>query len=393
MDKSSTPASFIICTKDRTDQLSRCLSSVVHQLLPHDEIIVIDNSATCSGREISNAFGVRWVNEMRVGSSWARNRGYCEAKHDIVIYIDDDCIADVVWAHELRAPFADSEIGIVTGSVLAYRPDLAIPHLIDEEYSLHRGWKVKRYVASTGTKWTPFDIWRVGVGASMAWRKSLLQKINGFDPALGVGTPAGSSEDIDAFRRALLSNATILYQPSALVWHDHPKQLQELKKMILRYSMSLGAHAAKMAFEEKRLRGIAFLARDWSMQLTSGIKLLFKNSKSKKLHLPATIVLLQPVASLVGMFQFIRYKQKLRNAKFVIKQRTIPRSKQKHQPAESGIQSVEIELENCHQDYVVGSPTRFLIRRGGRPVSAIEIPANCSLSSKLQDDNGTRIII
>ena len=376
-------ASFVICTKDRPQLLRRCLETVAHQLAHNQEIIVVDNSSTGSALPVAENFGAKWVQELRPGSAWARNRGFWEAKHDIIAYIDDDCEADVVWAQELLSPFLDPTVGAVTGSVLAARPELAVPHLIDAEYSFHRGWSAIRYAGSTGTKWSPFDIWRVGVGGTMAWRKSLLAELGGFDPALGAGTPAGSCEDIDAFRRALCSGAVICYQPTALVWHKHPENMQGLRDMLIRYAVTLGSHAAKMAFEEGRWRGMIYLICDWYWQVTWALRLLFSFKRRMKVRMPTSSILLQPPASIIGMFRFIRYRRALRNGEAILTT-YVEKIVSPVPPLRSGVADVQAELTDGIIDQEISSPSRLLLRIDRRPVFATEISAGELVSHVLE---------
>lgn len=376
------PASFAICTKDRPLLLRRCLETVTPQLAQNQEIIVIDNSSTGSALPVAEAFGAKWVQERRPGSAWARNRGYLEAKHDIVAYIDDDCEADVVWAQELLMPFSDSTVGAATGSVLAARADLAVPRLIDAEYPFHRGWSAARYVGSTGTKWSPFDVWRIGVGGAMAWRKSTLTKIGGFDPALGAGTPPGSCEDIDALRRALCSGAVVCYQPTALVWHRHPEHIQGLRDMLIRYAMTLGAHAAKMAFEEGRWKGLLYLLNDWRWQVAWALQLLFSFKGGEEVQMPATALLLQPPASVVGMFRFMRYRRALRNGDMIP---TVSASNAYSSETlqRSGVVDLQVDLVSGSLEQTIDFPARLILRMNGRPVFVTEITAGARIKDVL----------
>lgn len=377
-------ASFVICTKDRLESLRRCIASLVRQLSGDHEILVIDNSSSGSARMIAEASGARWVQETRPGSAWARNRGYQSAKYDIVAYIDDDCEADVVWARELLHPFVDPDVGIVTGSVLASRPDLAIPRLIDAEYSFHRGWIAARYAGTTGTKWSPFDIWRVGVGGTMAWRKSLLTEIGGFDEALGAGTPAGSCEDIDALRRALSSGAIIYYEPAALVWHEHPAYIEDLRDMLLRYAITLGAHAAKMVSEEKMWKGLFYLFSDWCWQIAWGLRLIRTHNTASEVRMPATALLLQPLASIVGVFRFFRYRRALRDGKPLTTTRATKRLARSLPPLRSGVVDDQVEITDPIADQPVKHRTRLLLRIERRPVFAMELPAGSRIREALE---------
>lgn len=370
---------FAICTKDRPNILRRCLSSVVPQLRTGQELIIVDNSEGGTAQAVASEFGVRWTNERRIGASWARNKAYKEAKGRFVVYVDDDCIADAHWAAEIIKPFALGA-DIVTGAVLGNRPDLAIPHLIDTEYSFHRGWEPNVFRGTTGTPWSPLDIWRVGVGGNMAWRRSLLDAIGGFDPALGAGTPPGSAEDIDGLRRALKQGAYIHYHPRALVWHEHPEHLEGLKSMLWRYSITAGAHLYKVFTEEHDFRAALFLVSDWIWQVRWGISELLPGDKKNRM--PGMTLASLPIGSLIGMFHYIRLRKVLRDGTW---RRTKMKASNSQQlpldPPKSGMGELEVDLQKLPLTHRLENDTRVLLRLKGLPVFDMWLPAGTDLSN------------
>ncbi|MEA2458524.1 MAG: hypothetical protein QOC95_1496 [Thermoleophilaceae bacterium] len=309
------PATVAVCTADRLVSLRRCLTSLRPQLADDDELLVVDNSTAGTAREVAEAFGARWVCERRPGSSWARNRAIDEARHELVAFIDDDCVADRQWLAAILEPFADAGVDAVTGGVLGRRVDLEIPMLIDERYPFHRGWERQRYAGTTGTVDSPFDAWRAGTGASMAFRSSILGLTGGFDPALGAGTRPGGIDDLDLFRRLLAKGGTIAYQPEALVLHDHPETLRGLRRMLIRYAVCQGAQLAKILVEERRGRRVATRAtvREWRDQLRwarrEGLHLVLRRPR-----FPLIGLLAHPPAMAVGAIAFLRHRRALRRA-------------------------------------------------------------------------------
>jgi GT2 family glycosyltransferase len=309
----SDPVAVVVCTASRPAQLGRCLASVLPQLDDSDELIVVDNSASGSARRVAARAEARWVHETRPGSSWARNRGYHESGHELVVYIDDDCVADQAWLAAMRAPFAISDVDGVTAGVLARPVDMAVPLTLDDRYPFHRGWARVTHRGTTGTPDSPYDAWRVGTGASMAWRRSRLESLGGFDPALGAGTPMGGGDDIDLFRRALDAGATVVYEPQALVYHDHPESVRALRRTLIRYALGAGAQAAKMATEEQDLSPVRLLAREWrwNTRLAGAEVGRFVLGRPR---LPIAGLLAQPAAAALGAFRFLRHQAEVRQA-------------------------------------------------------------------------------
>lgn len=305
----------VVCTLDRLVQTSRCLRALREQLGADDELVVVDNSAGGSARELAEQMGARWIHERGRGSSAARNRGWRESRHALVAFVDDDCVPDGAFLDALLEPFAEERVGAVTGSVLARRVDLGIPVLLDKRYPFHRGWQTTRFAGSTGTATSPFDSWRLGTGAAMAWRRDLLSALGGFDPALGAGTPTAGAEELDLFRRALDRGATIVYRPDALVLHDHPETLRALRRMLIAYGRAQGAHLTKVVVEERRGRRVAIRAvlAEWRWQLRWTRRELFNLAMGRPRFSVMGLAAQHP-AMLLGAAAFLRHRRGLRAA-------------------------------------------------------------------------------
>jgi hypothetical protein len=80
-----------------------------------------------------------------------------------------------------------------------------------------------------------------GTGANMTFRPGVIERIGGFDTALGAGTPAMGSEDTLAFTQVLLGGGTIVYQPSAVTHHYHRRDVEGLHKQMVGYGAGLTA--------------------------------------------------------------------------------------------------------------------------------------------------------
>jgi hypothetical protein len=81
-----------------------------------------------------------------------------------------------------------------------------------------------------------------GVGANMALRRSHLAKIGSFDVALDVGTPSGGGGDVEMFHRVVARGGTLVYEPAALVWHQHRPGEDDLLKLVQNNGRSFGCY-------------------------------------------------------------------------------------------------------------------------------------------------------
>ncbi|MFS8119415.1 MAG: glycosyltransferase, partial [Microcoleus sp.] len=222
-------ATVVVCTRDRPEDLQRCLEAFMR--LPDDgqEYLVIDNCPSSDGTQelVKNYPKVRYVREDVPGSSAARNRALREAKHEFVAFTDDDASPDPNWLRSLLQNFTDPRVMCVTGLVMPLELETEAQEWF-ERYSPHgRGFDRRIF---DGAECNPLIVAPVGVSASMALRKSSIDFIGLFDEDLGAGTLTVGGEDCELFARILRSGYRIVYEPRALSWHRHRRTWEEVRK-------------------------------------------------------------------------------------------------------------------------------------------------------------------
>jgi GT2 family glycosyltransferase len=246
--------SVVVCTRDRPEQIRKCLGRLARQQYPHYEVVVVDNAPTSDAlravvEDQAGAGGeFRYCVEPRPGLSWARNAGIKVAKSDIIAFVDDDDEPDAHWLSALAVGFARGEgIGCVSGIVLPARLDSAVEELFEQVggHSKGRGFTRETFDKS-GSQSPLFPLPPFGVGANMAFRRAALDRIGGFDVALGAGTPTSAGEDTLALTLVLLAGFEIAYEPAALMWHHHRTDLASLNKQLHGYSVGLTAFYAAL---------------------------------------------------------------------------------------------------------------------------------------------------
>jgi glycosyltransferase involved in cell wall biosynthesis len=100
--------------------VAKCLTSLENQIVPADEIIVVNNNCNDQTINIAKKFKVRIVKESKQGISYARNRGFNEAKYEIIGRIDADSILPRDWVKRVKHDFAKYKIDGLTGPVIFY---------------------------------------------------------------------------------------------------------------------------------------------------------------------------------------------------------------------------------------------------------------------------------
>jgi hypothetical protein len=161
----------------------------------------------------------------------ARNVGVEATTEPIVAFTDDDCRPHPDWLDALSTPFTDPVVGFVTGRV---QPDRETRRIT-----------VSCVVKTTPETFTgPVDPFACGAGANMAFRRSALAGINGFEELLGAGGRFIAGEDADAFWRLLRSGWTGRYEPTATV--DHVQWRSDAAGLRMGWGYGVGAGAMAM---------------------------------------------------------------------------------------------------------------------------------------------------
>jgi glycosyltransferase involved in cell wall biosynthesis len=177
--------------------------------------------------------------------SYARNRAVAEAPGEILAWIDDDEVADPYWLAEVARALANHpDADVVTGVVVPAELETDA-QLWFEQFGGHskgRGFRPDVFSPATAHRQSPlYPLPPFGTGANMTFRPGVIERIGGFDTALGAGTPAMGSEDTLAFTQVLVTGGTIVYQPSAVTHHYHRRDVAGLHKQMVGYGAGLTA--------------------------------------------------------------------------------------------------------------------------------------------------------
>ena len=249
------PLSVVVCTRGRAAQLAGCLSSLRRLRYASFEVVVVDNApvndetAKYFQRVVGDDPRFRYVMEPRPGLSRARNRGLAEAANAYVAYIDDDELVDPWWLEGIARGFSrDPKAGCVTGLVPSAQLDTPFQLYFDQRVWWSSGLEPHVYdlAESAGeSPLFPFDAGKLGTGGNFALERELMKRMGGFDEGLGPGSPTGGADDLDAFVRVLRAGRSIVYEPSAIVWHLHRAAIGELRNQLFGYGMGLSAYVTK----------------------------------------------------------------------------------------------------------------------------------------------------
>jgi GT2 family glycosyltransferase len=235
----SLPAtSLIICSRNRPKFLLECVQSILRGGDLPTELIIIDQSATSHAvlekLKTERRCDIRYLWTRSVGVSRARNAGIAAARHDILVFTDDDMLASVSWFGSLIGALVDAgPRTVVIGRVLPTAPEIpggfAPSTMIEKVPAVYEG--------------------RIGkdvlMGNNMAMYRSAIGKVGAFDERLGPGTRFPSSEDNDLGFRLLEAGYCIMYEPKAELYHRAWRTRGDHVRMGWSYGHGQGAYYAK----------------------------------------------------------------------------------------------------------------------------------------------------
>lgn len=252
--------SVVICSHNRADELQDCLNSLLDLKYINKEIIIVDNAPVNNDtKELVLSYkDFIYICEPRKGLDIARNRGIKESKGEIIAFTDDDAIVDSLWLDNIVKNFRAPLVCVVTGITLPYELETEAQIIFEFTNSFKRGFIRKEFSFSN---LEPIGAGNVGAGVNMSVRRKYLNEVGLFDESLDGGTYTLSGGDQEFFYRVLAKGYNIVYEPDALVWHKHRRDINSLKKTIYGYGVGVSAWWSKAVFKKKEIASIFFMIK------------------------------------------------------------------------------------------------------------------------------------
>lgn len=312
--------SVVISTLHNDEAAMATAARVLEGAYKNLDIIIVDNSdsaeplATKVAHRFSDEIRVRHVLERRRGLSRARNKGLEVARGDIIVFTDDDVIVDRFWVTKIVEAFdLTSNVGCVTGSIIPAQLETPAQELLEQFGGFNKGFSAEIFNLTDHHRpepLYPYDAGRFGSGANIAFKRVCIDEIGGFANHLGVGTATWGGEDLDVLRRTITAGYTLVYVPSALMWHRHRRSYNALRWQMYRYGVGLGATVTKWITEDRRT------AMEVARRLPAGaLHVLGPNSqknKAKSNAYPKSLTLLELAGLLIGPFAYFRSRRAAR---------------------------------------------------------------------------------
>jgi mycofactocin system glycosyltransferase len=230
--------SIVIPSYNRARELERCLRSLLRLDYPARllEIIVVDDgSADATSAMVQHmmteaeqaglTLRILYHDKQR-GVAIARNTGAAAAQHDLIAYIDSDCVASSGWLTELVPVFQNVRTGAVGGMIRSYDRESMLGRYENVRSSLFMGLRPLQVRLEGPLTYLPT--------ASLLVRRSLWQQLGGFAP-LTFG------EDVDFCRRLLIAGEEIQYLPQGTVYHDYRTKMGKFLRIRAAYASAEAA--------------------------------------------------------------------------------------------------------------------------------------------------------
>ena len=224
----SRSVSIAIPTHNRARTLRETLDSLKAIALPDDaaiECVVIDNASSDETPQVVDdaaksapPFPVRRVFESRQGSSFARNRAVDETTGDIIVFIDDDAIADREWLRAMLAALDGRGLDAACGMVLPRWSTPPPPWLgarLIVKLAVHDPATIESASVEHNSALENY------FSANLGIRRTAFERFGRFREDLGVvGKNPMSGEDTELFARIIARGGRMGFVREAMVHHQ-----------------------------------------------------------------------------------------------------------------------------------------------------------------------------
>jgi GT2 family glycosyltransferase len=299
--------SIIVCTRDRANHLKPCLDALTRMHRAEEgEIVIVDNDPPNSATHdlVMRYPQVRYVVQPRRGLNAARSAGAEAASGEILLYTDDDVLIDPNWVNAILEPFAHPRVGAAAGMVMPYELETPAQALF-EYYGGHgRGYHHRVFDFNNGGP--AANAGKIGSGANMAFRRSLVMELELFEPELDMGTVTLTGGDTHAFYIVLAKGYQVVYTPDALVWHVHRRDYESLKRLLYSYSLGGMAHLTRCWV---RYRDSDVWKIVWSWLKEGHLKPLYRSLRRNNNNLPLDLTLTQLAGFFAGPRAYLKAKR------------------------------------------------------------------------------------
>ena len=199
--------SIVVPTFNGASRIARCLDALLSQASDqHVEVLVVNDGSTDQTAAVVSKYpSVRLISQTNAGPATARNRGAAEARGEILLFTDDDCVPMPDWLNAMLAPFEDPDVVGAKGVYRTHQRSLAA-RFVQVEY------EDKYLLMAAATSIDFIDTY------SAAFVRARFLEIGGYDTSF----PVACAEDVELSYRMSARKWLMKLAPRAAVYHTHP---------------------------------------------------------------------------------------------------------------------------------------------------------------------------
>lgn len=210
--------SLIICSRNRADQLTKCLSSIPagEMRKAGGELILVDSASHDNSTRVMQSyrdtasFPVEVVRLDSPGLGRARNAGIERARADVIAFTDDDCY--------LSPHFPKLAVGVFDMQLFRYCGGRIL--LYDETDAMYCVNYSNEFKLIPSNSFIPAGLFQ---GANLVVHREVFKKAGLFHPLLGAGTKF-RCEDVEFVARASAAGFAGAHVPQLIIYHHHGRK-------------------------------------------------------------------------------------------------------------------------------------------------------------------------
>jgi peptidoglycan/xylan/chitin deacetylase (PgdA/CDA1 family)/glycosyltransferase involved in cell wall biosynthesis len=215
--------SVVVPAYNEAANIAATVKSLFLSDYPAVEVIVVDDGSTDDTAAIVaglNLPGVRLIRQANAGKPAALNTGISWARGEFIVLVDGDTVFEPTALGHLVQPFADPEVGAVSGNTKVANRSGLLGRWQHLEYVV--GYNLDRRLYDLG------ECMPTVPGAIGAFRREVLTEVGGVpDDTL--------AEDTDLTMATLRAGWLVRYEPSAVAWTETPSTLRQLWRQRYRW--------------------------------------------------------------------------------------------------------------------------------------------------------------
>jgi|SRR6267154_2068911 len=215
----------IICTWNRGKSLAVVLESLAASVVPERlqwEVLVVDNNSKDDTRTLCESFIARYPKRFRYlfhgtqGKTYALNAGIREAHSEYLALTDDDLTVDPHWVAEIYETFQRYDCAAIGGKIVPVWSCKQPSWIVFEGPYRHPAYGG---IVNFDKGDSPLKLTATAIGANMGLRKSVYEKHGPYRTDLNRINDLLGGEDTEYCRRIMRAGETLMYAPTAIVYH------------------------------------------------------------------------------------------------------------------------------------------------------------------------------